>query len=291
MEVRDGTNTRSGALGTRRRSESAWPAGFITSASSRRWRSCCCATAAASPRWWSIDAADRERSPALLAETVVEVEGTVVAQRAGARWRRSWSTRRSTCWPSRRRRRRSSCAGRSSTRSSRRCSITPRCRCGTRRRALAQIAAASVSGFRAALDDARLHRDLHAQGRRLGHRERRQRVPDRLVRPTGLPRPEPAVLQADHGRRVRARLRGRAGVPRRAPRHRPPPGRVRVARRRDGVHRRPPRRDERCCATCSPAMVDAIADTASAALRAARPRAARGSRRDPRRPLRRRADT
>ena len=43
----------------------------------------------------------------------------------------------------------------------------------------------------------------------------------------GLPRADAAVLQADDGRRVRAGLRGRAGVPRRAARHRPPPRRVR----------------------------------------------------------------
>ena len=47
----------------------------------------------------------------------------------------------------------------------------------------------------------------------------------RLLRAARLPGPVPAVLQAGHGRRVRAGLRGRAGVPGRAARHRPAPGR------------------------------------------------------------------
>src|SRR2546426_1003447 len=41
---------------------------------------------------------------------------------------------------------------------------------------------------------------------RVGYRERRQRLPDRLVRPHGVPRAESAVLQADHGGCVRTRL-------------------------------------------------------------------------------------
>ena len=55
----------------------------------------------------------------------------------------------------------------------------------------------------------------------------------------GIPRPEPAVLQADDGRCIRARLRDR---PSSAPsRTTPaPPRPVRVARRRAGVHRGPP---------------------------------------------------
>ena len=59
----------------------------------------------------------------------------------------------------------------------------------------------------------------------------------------GLPGPVPAVLQAADGRGLRAGLRGRAGVPGRAARHRPAPGPVHVARRRARLHRRPPRRD------------------------------------------------
>ena len=90
-----------------------------------------------------------------------------------------------------------------------------------------------------------LHGGLHAEGRRRGDRERRQRVPDRLVRPARLPGAEPAVLQADHGRGLRACLRGRPRVPRRAARHRAAPRAVPVAGRRDRLHHRPPRRDGR----------------------------------------------
>ena len=44
-------------------------------------------------------------------------------------------------------------------------------------------------------------------------------------------------------RRLRAGLRGRSGLPRRAARHGPAPGRVRLARRRARLHRGPPRGD------------------------------------------------
>ncbi len=86
---------------------------------------------------------------------------------------------------------------------------------------------------------ARLHRDPDAQDRRLSHRERQQRLPARLLRPAGLPGAEPPVLQADHGRRLRARLRGRAGLPRRAARHHPPRQRVRQPGRGVRLHREP----------------------------------------------------
>ena len=59
---------------------------------------------------------------------------------------------------------------------------------------------------------------------------------------TGLPRAEPAALQADDGRGLRAGLRGRPGLPRRAARHRAPPRAVHLARRRARLHPRPPRR-------------------------------------------------
>ena len=65
----------------------------------------------------------------------------------------------------------------------------------------------------------RLHRDPHPEVRGVGDRVRGQRVRGRLLRPAGVPGPEPAVLQAADGRGVRARLRGRAGVPGRAARH------------------------------------------------------------------------
>ena len=87
-----------------------------------------------------------------------------------------------------------------------------------------------------------LHRDPDAQVRRLCDRVRRERLPGRLLRPAGVPRAEPAVLQAADGGRLRAGLRGRAGVPGRAARHRAPPRRVRLPRRRARVHPRPPRR-------------------------------------------------
>ena len=88
----------------------------------------------------------------------------------------------------------------------------------------------------------RVHRDPDAQVRGVRDRVGRQRLRGRLLRPAGVPRAEPAVLQAADGRRLRAGLRGRPGVPGRAARHRAPPGRVRLARRRARLHRRPPRR-------------------------------------------------
>ena len=53
----------------------------------------------------------------------------------------------------------------------------------------------------------------------------------------------PQFYKQAHGRRVRAGLRGRAGVPGRAARHRAAPGAVHLARRRARLHHRPPRRD------------------------------------------------
>ncbi|CAK7286910.1 Aspartyl-tRNA synthetase @ Aspartyl-tRNA(Asn) synthetase [Streptomyces misionensis JCM 4497] len=88
----------------------------------------------------------------------------------------------------------------------------------------------------------RLHRDPHPEGRGVRHRVRSRRLRDRLVRRRGVPGPVPAVLQAGHGRGVRAGLRDRAGVPRRAARHRTAPRAVHLARRGTGVRRRPPRR-------------------------------------------------
>ena len=89
----------------------------------------------------------------------------------------------------------------------------------------------------------RLHRDLHPEDRRVGHRRRRERLPHRLLRAARLPGAVAAVLQAGDGRRVRARLRGRPGLPGRAPRHRPPPGTVHEPGRRAWLHHRPLRRD------------------------------------------------
>ncbi|PSK67239.1 hypothetical protein B0E53_00770 [Micromonospora sp. MH33] len=86
----------------------------------------------------------------------------------------------------------------------------------------------------------RVRGDPHPEGGRLVHRERGERVRAGLVRPARVPGPVAAVLQAAHGRRLRAGVRGRAGVPRRAARHRPAPGPVHLARRRAGLRGRPP---------------------------------------------------
>ena len=108
-------------------------------------------------------------------------------------------------------------------------------RCGSRRAAVGRLPVHT--------GPARLRRDPHPEDRRFGDRVRRERLRPRLLRPAGLPGPVAAVLQADDGRRVRAGLRGRAGVPGRAARHGAAPGPVHLARRRAGLHRRPPGRD------------------------------------------------
>ena len=116
-----------------------------------------------------------------------------------------------------------------------------------------ELAAASLRGFRTTLDAAGLHRDPDAQVRGVRDRVRRQRLPGRLLRPAGVPRAEPAVLQAADGGRLRAGLRGRAGVPGRAARHRAAPRGVRLPRRRARLHRATTATCSRCCATCWPA--------------------------------------
>ena len=98
-------------------------------------------------------------------------------------------------------------------------------------RAPFEIAAAAVAGFRSALTDLALHRDADAEDRRCGDRERCERLPDRLLRPTRVPRTVSAVLQADAGRCIRAGLRGRSGLSGRAARHHPAHRGVRLARR------------------------------------------------------------
>ena len=100
-------------------------------------------------------------------------------------------------------------------------------------------------GFPKGAGRARLHRDLDAEDRRFGYRERRERLRARLLRPAGVPRPEPAVLQADDGGRLRARLRDREGLARRAARDWAAPRRVHLARRGARLHPRPLRRDGR----------------------------------------------
>ena len=72
------------------------------------------------------------------------------------------------------------------------------------------------------LGRARLHRDPHPEAHGVARRESQRRaVRGRLLRDQGLPRAEPAVLQADGAAgRLRQDLRGRPGVPRRPVVHR-----------------------------------------------------------------------
>ena len=114
-----------------------------------------------------------------------------------------------------------------------------------RHRAAWQIASASMRGFRSALGRARVHRDRDTEARRHRDRVGRERLHRRLLRSHGLPRAEPAALQADARRGLRAGLRGRSGLPRRAARHGAPPRAVHLARRRARLHPRPPRRARR----------------------------------------------
>ena len=134
-------------------------------------------------------------------------------------------------------------ATRRSTPGCRRCSTTPPTTWRhPLQRAKWELAAASLRGFRDTLDARGFTEVQLPQAGRVRDRERRQRLRGRLLRPPGVPRPEPAVLQAAAGRGLRARLRGRAGVPRRAARHGAAPRGVRLARRRARLHRGPPRR-------------------------------------------------
>ena len=109
------------------------------------------------------------------------------------------------------RRRRSSCGGRPSTPACRRCSTTRRSPGGIRPSA-AQVGAGRGQPARLprAPSTPRASPRSRPQARRVGDRARRERLPRRLLRPAGVPRAEPAVLQADAGRRLRAGLRGRA---------------------------------------------------------------------------------
>ncbi len=133
----------------------------------------------------------------------------------------------------------------------------------------------------------RVHRGRHSQGGGYGDRVGGERVPGRLVRAGGVPRPEPAVLQAAAGRRLRAGLRGRPGVPRRAARHRPPPRGVPLARRRARLHPRPPRG---AGGAAGRARRHGRGGSVRGGVGRQRGRvAAGGARRDPGHPLRRRA--
>ena len=146
------------------------------------------------------------------------------------------------------------------------CSTTPRSPGGTRAggpRGSSRRPACAASAT--TLDAARLHRGAHPQARRLGHRERRERLRGRLLRPAGVPRPEPAVLQAGAGRGLRAGLRGRAGVPGRAARHRAPPRGVRLASTSSSA-------SSRTTATCIAVLRDVVAGHGRGGARARRPR-------------------
>ena len=91
----------------------------------------------------------------------------------------------------------------------------------------------------------RLHRDPHAEahGQRLG--VARRAVRGGLLRGHGVPRAEPAVLQADGAAgRLRQGVRGRARVPRRPLVHLAPRHRVHLDRRRDELDRLARRRHE-----------------------------------------------
>jgi len=75
-----------------------------------------------------------------------------------------------------------------------------------RQRALWRLAAVSAEGFRKALSAERFTEVFTPQARGHCHRRRRQRFRRRLLRSPRVPRAEPAVLQADAGGRLRARL-------------------------------------------------------------------------------------
>ena len=134
-----------------------------------------------------------------------------------------------------------------------------------------------------------LHRGRDPEARRVGDRVGRQRLRRRLLRAAGLPRAEPAVLQAAAGRRLRAGLRGRAGLPRRAARHRPPPRGVPLASTSSSASSTT---TATCCAVLREVlagMVDAVAEEDVGPSRAAAARLPGRARGDPGHALRRRA--
>ena len=99
-------------------------------------------------------------------------------------------------------------------------------------------------GLPRALSTGRLHRDLHAEG----GRRRRPRAARTCSRSTGSVARAYLAQSPQFYKQIMVGVFERvyevgAGLPRRAARHRASPRRVRVARRRDGLHPRPPRRD------------------------------------------------
>ena len=117
------------------------------------------------------------------------------------------------------------------------CSTTRRRRCGTPRGAPLRISAAAAWPASGPRSTRRASPRSTRRRWSARHRERRERLRGRLLRPARLPGPVAAVLQADDGRRLRAGLRGGAGLPGRAARHRPPPRAVHEPRRRARLHR------------------------------------------------------
>ena len=102
-----------------------------------------------------------------------------------------------------------------------------------RQRAFFRLSAALMAGFRATLQGLDFVEIQTPKLVETATEGGANVFPRRLLRAAGVPGAEPAVLQADHGRGVRAGLRGGAGLSRRAARHAAPPQRVRLARCRD----------------------------------------------------------
>ena len=186
--------------GPRRRARSARRLAPPSAPARQRSPSCSCATRAG------------HRPGRRRATTVLAAARRAATRRPVARGRRHRRRRR------RRRRAASSCTSptinvlvatadgaavraaptRAERRSCRRCSTTPRWRCAIRairRRSRSRRRRSPASA--STLDATGLHRDPDAEDRRLRDRERRERLRARLLRPARVPRPEPAVLQAD----------------------------------------------------------------------------------------------
>ena len=135
-----------------------------------------------------------------------------------------------------------------------------------------------------------VHRDPDAEVRGVRDRVRRQRVPGRLLRAAGVPRPEPAVLQAAAGGRLRAGLRGRV-------RSSAPSRTTRSGTWRSTSRSTPSSASSRTTATCCAVLREVLAGMVGAIHRVRRPGRgadrrprAGGPRRDPGHPLPRRPE-
>ena len=99
-------------------------------------------------------------------------------------------------------------------------------------------------GLRAPSARRGVHGDQDRQADRQWHRGRHRPVRGALLRPRRVPGAVAAALQAGDGRRrAGAGVRDRPCLPGGEARHPPPPERVRVARRGDGLHRQRARPD------------------------------------------------